>query len=68
MQKLSAFLLWLALFVSAPVLATSQYDTMTAAVTFTDVITALLAVGAVLLGVVIVIKGISWIIQMVKHK
>lgn len=48
--------------------ATTQYDTMVAAVTFTDVITALLAVGAVILGVVITTKGIHWIIGMIRAR
>jgi len=43
-----------------------DYTTMTSAVSFTGVITAILAVGATLVGIYVVWKGIKFILRMVK--
>jgi hypothetical protein len=46
---------------------TTDYTSMTNQVNYSGAITALLAVGGVILGVVVVIKAIQWIISMVKR-
>ena len=48
--------------------ATSVFDPLTTAVSFTDVVTALFAIGAILMAVLVVRKGISWVLAMVGRK
>jgi hypothetical protein len=47
--------------------AVSPFDPLTTAVSFTDVVTALFAVAATIVAVLVTIRGIRWIYTMVKH-
>lgn len=53
---------------SEPASATSVFDPLTTAVSFTDVSTALFTVAATLMGVYVIIKGIAWVIAMVRRR
>ena len=44
--------------------ATSPFDPLTTAVSFTDVSAALFVVAAAIVGVLVIIKGIKWIYRM----
>jgi len=48
--------------------AVSVFDPLTSAVSFTDVVTALFAIGAILMAVLVVRKGIGWVLGMVGRK
>ena len=55
----------LALFMSFGARAQAvDYTSLTSAVSFTGVVTALLAVGAIFVGVLVARKGIKWILAM----
>ncbi len=47
--------------------AVSPFDPLTTAVSFTDVVTALFAVAATIVAVLVTIRGIRWIYGMVKR-
>ncbi len=69
LRKVGVFLLaGLALLGVAPMaLATSVFDPLVAAVSFTDATTAIFSVAAVLVGVSVVIAGIMIVWRMVKR-
>ena len=59
--------LWLSLLMLlAPqlALATSPFDPLTTAVSFTDVTAALFTVAAAIVAVMVIIKGIKWVYRM----
>jgi len=68
LRKAGAILLvGLAFLVTAPmVLATSAFDPLVAAVSFTDATTAIFSVAAVLVGVSVVMAGILIVWRLVK--
>ena len=45
-------------------LATSPFDPLTTAVSFTDVTAALFTVAAAIVAVMVIIKGIKWVYRM----
>ena len=69
LRKVGAFLLaGLALLGVAPMaFATSVFDPLVAAVSFTDATTAIFSVAAVLVGVSVVVAGIMIVWRMVKR-
>jgi heme/copper-type cytochrome/quinol oxidase subunit 1 len=70
LRKVGAFLLaslMLLLGVAPLARATSAFDPLVAAVSFTDATTAIFAVAAVLVGVSVVIAGIMIVWRMVKR-
>ena len=69
LRKVGAILLvGLSMLVVAPVaLATSPFDPLVAAVSFTDATTAIFAVAAVLVGLSVVLAGIMIVWRMVKR-
>ena len=69
LRKVGAFLLvGLSMLVTAPVaLATSPFDPLVAAVSFTDATTAIFAVAAVLVGLSVILAGIAIVWRLVKR-
>ena len=69
LRKVGAVLLaGLAMIGAAPLaLATSPFDPLVAAVSFTDATTAIFSVAAVLVGVSVVVAGIMIVWRMVKR-
>ncbi len=69
LRKVGAVLLaGLAMISAAPLaLATSAFDPLVAAVSFTDATTAIFSVAAVLVGVSVVVAGIMIVWRMVKR-
>jgi len=71
MQALKGWVVALVAFVSAffgTFAHAGVYDTLTAAVSFTDATTAVLAVAAILVGVYVLYRGIDWIIRIVRGR
>lgn len=52
---------------SAPAMAVSAFDPLTAAVTFTDVIAALMAVAAILAGLYVTMRGVRTVLGFIRR-
>lgn len=64
-RAMVAVLLFLGL---VPASFAGTYDSLTSAISFVDVISGLMAVAALLVAVYVVIKGITWIIALLRRK
>jgi hypothetical protein len=64
MNRASAVVLVGLSVLALPALATSPFDPLTTAVSFTDVTAALFTVAAAIVAVMVIIKGIKWVYKM----
>jgi len=55
-----------ALFVSSMAMAAGTYDTITAAVNWSEVTAAVVAIGALIAAVYVVVKGVKMILRAIK--
>lgn len=53
--------------VSAPAMAAGAFDALTTAVTFTDVIAALMAVAAILAGLYVTMRGVRIVLGFIRR-
>ena len=62
-----AFLFGLMVMVAGPAAAASAFDPLTSAVTFTDVIAAIMAVAAIIAGLYVTMRGVRTILGFIRR-